>query len=162
MDKTKILFICLGNICRSPAANAIMQKYVDDAGLTDKFYIDSAGIGPWHVGQLPDKRMHDAAIALPTSPASSTHVMTLPTSTSLWSWTMRTTTTSAAGHTARPTAARSSAWPTTLRNTKGGPPCPTHTMAMAKTLSSPLTSLRTDAGGCYDNVEYVDEQNENK
>ena len=57
MDKTKILFICLGNICRSPAANAIMQKYVDDAGLTDKFYIDSAGIGPWHVGQLPDKRM---------------------------------------------------------------------------------------------------------
>ena len=57
MDKTKILFICLGNICRSPAANAIMQKYIDDAGLTDKFYSDSAGIGPWHVGQLPDKRM---------------------------------------------------------------------------------------------------------
>jgi protein-tyrosine phosphatase len=57
MDKTKILFICLGNICRSPAANAIMQKYIDDAELTDKFYIDSAGIGPWHVGQLPDKRM---------------------------------------------------------------------------------------------------------
>lgn len=57
MDKTKILFICLGNICRSPAANAIMQKYVDEVGLTDKFYIDSAGIGPWHVGQLPDKRM---------------------------------------------------------------------------------------------------------
>ena len=57
MDKTKLLFICLGNICRSPAANAIMQKYVDDAGLTDRFYIDSAGIGPWHVGQLPDKRM---------------------------------------------------------------------------------------------------------
>ncbi len=57
MDKTKILFICLGNICRSPAANAIMQKYVDGEGLTDQFYIDSAGIGPWHVGQLPDKRM---------------------------------------------------------------------------------------------------------
>ena len=34
-----------------------MQKYVDDAVLTDKFYIDSAGIGPWHVGQLPDKHM---------------------------------------------------------------------------------------------------------
>ena len=57
MDKTTILFFFLCNICRSPAANAIMQKYVDDAGLTDKFYIDSAGIGPWHVGQLPDKRM---------------------------------------------------------------------------------------------------------
>ena len=57
MDKTRILFICLGNICRSPATNAIMQKFVDEAGLTDKFVIDSAGIGPWHVGQLPDKRM---------------------------------------------------------------------------------------------------------
>ncbi len=57
MDKTKILFICLGNICRSPAANAIMQKFVGDAGLSDKFYIDSAGIGPWHVGQFPDQRM---------------------------------------------------------------------------------------------------------
>ncbi len=57
MDKTRILFICLGNICRSPAANAIMQQIVDKAGLTDKFVIDSAGIGPWHVGQLPDERM---------------------------------------------------------------------------------------------------------
>jgi protein-tyrosine phosphatase len=57
MDKIKILFICLGNICRSPAANAIMQKYVDDADLTAMFYIDSAGIGSWHVGQLPDQRM---------------------------------------------------------------------------------------------------------
>lgn len=57
MDKTKILFICLGNICRSPAADAIMQQVVDKAGLTDRFYIDSAGIGPWHVGQLPDRRM---------------------------------------------------------------------------------------------------------
>lgn len=57
MEKTKILFICLGNICRSPAANAIMQKLVDGAGLADRFIIDSAGIGPWHVGQLPDARM---------------------------------------------------------------------------------------------------------
>jgi protein-tyrosine phosphatase len=56
---TKLLFICLGNICRSPAANAIMQRYVDEAGLSDKFVIDSAGIGPWHVGQLPDKRMRE-------------------------------------------------------------------------------------------------------
>lgn len=57
MDKTKILFICLGNICRSPAAHAVMQAYVDEAGLTGAFVIDSAGIGPWHVGQLPDRRM---------------------------------------------------------------------------------------------------------
>lgn len=57
MGTMRILFICLGNICRSPAANAIMQKYVDEAGFTGNFYIDSASIGPWHVGQLPDKRM---------------------------------------------------------------------------------------------------------
>lgn len=55
----KILFICLGNICRSPAANAVMQKMVDDAGLSARFLIDSAGIGNWHVGELPDKRMRD-------------------------------------------------------------------------------------------------------
>jgi protein-tyrosine phosphatase len=58
-NSTRLLFICLGNICRSPAANAIMQKYVDESGLSDWFDIDSAGIGPWHVGQLPDKRMRD-------------------------------------------------------------------------------------------------------
>ena len=57
MDKTKLLFICLGNICRSPAAHAVMQKYVEDAGVENRFEIDSAGIGPWHVGELPDKRM---------------------------------------------------------------------------------------------------------
>lgn len=56
-DPTKILFICLGNICRSPAAHAVMQQLVDDAGLRERFLIDSAGIGPWHVGQLPDSRM---------------------------------------------------------------------------------------------------------
>ena len=56
-DKTRLLFICLGNICRSPAANAIMQHIVDEAGLASQFEIDSAGIGPWHVGQLPDSRM---------------------------------------------------------------------------------------------------------
>lgn len=55
--KTKILFICLGNICRSPAAHAIMQKMVDERGLSHLFEIDSAGIGPWHVGELPDARM---------------------------------------------------------------------------------------------------------
>ncbi|MGN1254586.1 MAG: low molecular weight protein-tyrosine-phosphatase [Prevotella sp.] len=58
-NTTRLLFICLGNICRSPAANAIMQRYVDEAGLSNRFVIDSAGIGPWHVGQLPDKRMRE-------------------------------------------------------------------------------------------------------
>ena len=55
--KIALLFICLGNICRSPAAHAIMQRDVDEAGLSDRFFIDSAGIGPWHVGDLPDRRM---------------------------------------------------------------------------------------------------------
>lgn len=62
-SKINILFICLGNICRSPAANAVMQKMVDDSHLASRFYIDSAGIGGWHVGQLPDKRMRDHGAA---------------------------------------------------------------------------------------------------
>ena len=53
----KILFICLGNICRSPAADGIMRHLVAERGLDDEFLIDSAGIGSWHVGQLPDRRM---------------------------------------------------------------------------------------------------------
>ncbi|MBR1505953.1 MAG: low molecular weight phosphotyrosine protein phosphatase [Prevotella sp.] len=53
----KILFICLGNICRSPAADGIMKHLVSERGLTNEFMIDSAGIGSWHVGQLPDSRM---------------------------------------------------------------------------------------------------------
>ncbi len=55
--KYNILFVCLGNICRSPAAQAVMQRLVDERGLTDRLYIDSAGIGAWHIGDLPDKRM---------------------------------------------------------------------------------------------------------
>lgn len=55
--KYNLLFVCLGNICRSPAAQGVMQRLVDERGLTDRFYIDSAGMGGWHVGDLPDKRM---------------------------------------------------------------------------------------------------------
>ena len=53
----RILFICLGNICRSPAADGIMRHLISEQGLDDQFLIDSAGIGSWHVGQLPDRRM---------------------------------------------------------------------------------------------------------
>ena len=56
-DKYNLLFVCLGNICRSPAAQGVMQRLVDERGLTDRFYLDSAGMGGWHVGDLPDKRM---------------------------------------------------------------------------------------------------------
>ena len=55
--KYSVLFVCLGNICRSPAAQAVMQRLVDQKGLTERFFIDSAGIGGWHIGDLPDKRM---------------------------------------------------------------------------------------------------------
>ena len=55
--KHTVLFICLGNICRSPAAEGIMKSLVEKAGLSEEFEIDSAGIGSWHVGQLPDSRM---------------------------------------------------------------------------------------------------------
>ncbi len=55
--KYSVLFICLGNICRSPAAQAVMQHMVDERGLTDRFHIDSAGTDGWHIGDLPDKRM---------------------------------------------------------------------------------------------------------
>ena len=46
-----VLFVCLGNICRSPMAEAVFQQLVDEAELTDKFHIDSAGTGNWHVGE---------------------------------------------------------------------------------------------------------------
>lgn len=55
--RTRLLFVCLGNICRSPAADGIMRQLVGQRGLADDFVIDSAGIGSWHVGQLPDRRM---------------------------------------------------------------------------------------------------------
>ncbi len=55
--KHSILFICLGNICRSPAGEGIMKSLIKKEGLEDKFEIDSAGIGGWHIGQLPDSRM---------------------------------------------------------------------------------------------------------
>ena len=52
-----ILFVCLGNICRSPAAEGIMREIVAEEGESDRWIIDSAGIGGWHVGQQPDHRM---------------------------------------------------------------------------------------------------------
>ena len=59
--KTKILFICLGNICRSPAAEAVFCDLLMKRGLVDQFEIDSAGTGAWHAGQPADSRMRKAA-----------------------------------------------------------------------------------------------------
>jgi protein-tyrosine phosphatase len=57
---TRVLFVCLGNICRSPAAEAAFQDLVNNAGLAGAFTIDSAGTGSWHIGEPADRRMRDA------------------------------------------------------------------------------------------------------
>lgn len=48
----RVLFLCLGNICRSPMAEAVFQKMVDEAGLSEEISVDSAGTGSWHVGEM--------------------------------------------------------------------------------------------------------------
>ena len=57
----KILFVCLGNICRSPTAEGVMRRLVREEGLEDRIEIDSAGTGGWHVGAPPDARATHAA-----------------------------------------------------------------------------------------------------
>ncbi|MFK7897220.1 MAG: low molecular weight protein-tyrosine-phosphatase [Myxococcota bacterium] len=52
----RICFVCLGNICRSPTAEGVMLRLVADAGLEDRFQIESAGTAAYHVGEKPDKR----------------------------------------------------------------------------------------------------------
>lgn len=61
--KIKILFVCLGNICRSPAAEGVMLKMVNGEGLQQSIAIDSAGTYGGHAGELPDARMRSAAAA---------------------------------------------------------------------------------------------------
>lgn len=55
--KIRLLFVCLGNICRSPAAEGIMASIVEKYGLQDIIEVDSAGTSGWHEGELPDERM---------------------------------------------------------------------------------------------------------
>ncbi len=57
----RILFVCLGNICRSPAAEGVFLHLLKMKGLLDAFYVDSAGTGAWHVGKRADRRMRLAA-----------------------------------------------------------------------------------------------------
>ena len=59
----RLLFVCLGNICRSPTAEGTMRALVEEAGLGRQVQLDSAGTGAWHVGEPPDRRAIVAARA---------------------------------------------------------------------------------------------------
>ena len=55
-DKISVLFVCMGNICRSPTAQGVFAKLVEDQGFAEAIYLDSAGTVPYHVGKEPDSR----------------------------------------------------------------------------------------------------------
>jgi protein-tyrosine phosphatase len=57
----KVLFVCLGNICRSPTAHGVLERKLAMAGLSDAVEVDSAGTAAWHVGKQPDVRSQQAA-----------------------------------------------------------------------------------------------------
>ncbi|AIR91581.1 low molecular weight protein-tyrosine-phosphatase [Pseudomonas cremoricolorata] len=59
----RILFVCLGNICRSPTAEGVMRQQLERAGLARRVEVASAGTGDWHVGNAPDSRTSRAALA---------------------------------------------------------------------------------------------------
>ncbi|MFK7927143.1 MAG: low molecular weight protein-tyrosine-phosphatase [Myxococcota bacterium] len=53
---SRVLFVCSGNICRSPIAEGVFRKKMDEQGLRDQFEVDSAATGRWHIGEAPDTR----------------------------------------------------------------------------------------------------------
>lgn len=57
----RVLFVCLGNICRSPTAEGVLRHKLREAGLAERVQVDSAGTGDWHVGKAPDARTRVAA-----------------------------------------------------------------------------------------------------
>ncbi|MBM7060988.1 low molecular weight phosphotyrosine protein phosphatase [Pseudomonas sp. UL073] len=59
----KVLFVCMGNICRSPTAEGVFRQRLATAGLEARVTVDSAGTGDWHVGKAPDGRSRQAAAA---------------------------------------------------------------------------------------------------
>jgi protein-tyrosine phosphatase len=63
MPPTRLLFVCMGNICRSPTAEGVMRHLLREQGLEDEIELDSAGTGAWHVGNPPDRRATAAARA---------------------------------------------------------------------------------------------------
>lgn len=60
-QKMSVLFVCMGNICRSPTAEAVFRKKVEDAGLANRISVDSAGTHAYHADEPPDRRAQEAA-----------------------------------------------------------------------------------------------------
>jgi protein-tyrosine phosphatase len=61
VERIRVLFVCLGNICRSPLAEGVFLHLAQGAGVADRFEVDSAGTGDWHVGERPDPRAEAVA-----------------------------------------------------------------------------------------------------
>ncbi len=68
--RTGLLFVCLGNICRSPMAEAVMLHKLKESGRDREFFVESAGLGHWHVGEMPDPRTIATLEAHGIEPAS--------------------------------------------------------------------------------------------
>ncbi|WP_239496147.1 low molecular weight protein-tyrosine-phosphatase [Salinicola peritrichatus] len=61
--RLRILFVCMGNICRSPTAEGMLRQRLEEAGLSERIEVDSCGTGAWHIGEPPDPRAIEAAAA---------------------------------------------------------------------------------------------------
>ena len=81
----RVLFVCLGNICRSPTGESLLRTLVAEQGLDDVVEVDSAGTGAWHIGESPDRRMREAAAERGHRLRGSARQVTLD---ELSSWTM--------------------------------------------------------------------------
>lgn len=62
-DRASVLFVCLGNICRSPLAEGVFRDLARERGVEDRYEVDSAGTGAYHVGEAPDARSREVAAA---------------------------------------------------------------------------------------------------
>ena len=60
-EKISVLFVCMGNICRSPTAEGVFRHHVNESGFADRIFVDSAGTHAYHVGEPPDRRAYAAA-----------------------------------------------------------------------------------------------------
>ena len=62
MNTMKVLFVCMGNICRSPTAHGVFRQYIHESGLSQTVSVDSAGTHAYHIGEAPDARSQEHAL----------------------------------------------------------------------------------------------------